>query len=44
MDTPEICYISSGDLSKLVQKKEVSPVDIIDAHLSRIEALEPVCN
>ena len=44
MDTLEICYMSAGDLSKLVQKKEVSPVEIIDAHLSRIEATEPVLN
>lgn len=44
MDILEICYMSAGDLSKLVQKKEVSPVEIIDAHLSRIEATEPVLN
>ena len=44
MDTLEICYMSAGDLSKLVQKKEVSPVEIIEAHLSRIEATEPVLN
>ena len=44
MDALEICYMSAGDLSRLVEKKEVSPVEIIDAHLARIEATEPVLN
>ena len=44
MDTLEICYMSAGDLSKLVENKEVSPVEIIDAHLARIDATEPVLN
>ena len=44
MDTLEICYMSAGDLSKLVQNKEISPVELIGAHLSRIEDTEPVLN
>jgi aspartyl-tRNA(Asn)/glutamyl-tRNA(Gln) amidotransferase subunit A len=44
MDILEICYMSAGDLSKLVQNKEISPVEIIDAHLSRIDETEPVLN
>ena len=44
MDPLEICYMSAGDLSKLVENKEVSPVEIIDAHLSRINATEPILN
>ena len=44
MDTLEICYMSAGDLSKLIQQKQVSPVEVIEAHLSRIEATEPVLN
>ena len=44
MDTLEICYMSAGDLSKLVQNKEISPVEIIEAHLTRIDATEPVLN
>ena len=44
MDTLEICYMSAGDLSKLVQNKELSPVEIIEAHLTRIDATEPVLN
>ena len=44
MDTLEICYMSARDLSKLVQNKEISPVELIGAHLSRIEDTEPVLN
>ncbi|MFQ6027130.1 MAG: amidase [Dehalococcoidia bacterium] len=44
MDALELCYLSAGDLSRLVQRRELSPVEIIDAHLSRIEATEPVLN
>ena len=44
MDELEICYMSAGDLSRLVSKKEISPVEIIDAHLSRIQATEPILN
>ena len=44
MDTLEICYMSAGDLSKLVQNKEISPVEIIEANLTRIDATEPVLN
>ena len=44
MDSLEICYMSAGSLSKLVESKKVSPVEIIDAHLSRIDATEPILN
>ena len=44
MESLELCYKSAGQLAKLVQSKEVSPVEIIDAHLARIEATEPVLN
>ena len=44
MEGIELCYASAGTLSLLVQSKEVSPVDIIDAHLARIDATEPMLN
>ncbi len=44
MDSTEISFLSAGQLSKLIQKKEVSPVEVVKAHLSRIEALEPKLN
>ena len=44
MDALEICYASAGELAPLIKNKELSPVEIIDAHLARIEATEPVLN
>ena len=44
MDTKEICYLSATQLSSLIQKKELSPVEIVEAHLERIDALEPTLN
>jgi aspartyl-tRNA(Asn)/glutamyl-tRNA(Gln) amidotransferase subunit A len=44
MDTLEICYMSAAELSRLIQSQQISPVEVIDAHLSRIEATEKVLN
>ena len=44
MDPLEICYQSAGQLSKLIERGEISPVEIIEAHLKRIELTEPVLN
>ncbi len=40
----EICYASAGQLAPLIQKREISPVEVIDAHLERIGATEGVLN
>lgn len=44
MDGKEICYLSASQLSGLVQQKEVSPVEVMEAHLARIEATEATLN
>ena len=44
MDGLELCFASAGELSRLIQNREVSPVEVIDAHLDRIEATEGVLN
>ena len=44
MDALELCYLSAGELSRLIGSKEVSPVEVIDAHLARIDATEPALN
>ena len=44
MDATELCYLSAGQLSRLIRSKEVSPVEVVEAHLARIEALEPTLN
>lgn len=40
----ELIYLSASQLSRLIKKKEISPVEVIEAHLSRIDALEPKLN
>lgn len=36
--------MSAGDLARLIRDRQVSPVEVIDAHLARIEATEPTLN
>ena len=44
MDALELCYMSAGELARLIGTRQVSPVEVIDAHLERIEATEPTLN
>ena len=44
MDSQDLCYRSAAELSHFIKNREVSPVEIVRAHLARIEALEPVLN
>jgi aspartyl-tRNA(Asn)/glutamyl-tRNA(Gln) amidotransferase subunit A len=44
MNTPDVCFLSAGQLGRLIQKKELSPVEVTEAHLKRIELLEPKLN
>jgi aspartyl-tRNA(Asn)/glutamyl-tRNA(Gln) amidotransferase subunit A len=44
MDSKDLCYLSAAELSRLIRKKEVSPVEVVEAHLTRIEAVEPDLN
>jgi aspartyl-tRNA(Asn)/glutamyl-tRNA(Gln) amidotransferase subunit A len=36
--------MSAGQLSRLIQSREVSPVEVVDAHLSRIQSTDQVLN
>lgn len=40
----DLCFRSVAELSRLIQKREISPVELIREHLSRIESLEPTLN
>jgi len=42
MISQDLFYLSAGELSRLIQKKQVSPVEVVEAHLNRTEALEPM--
>ena len=44
MDATELCYMTAGQLSPLIQRKAISPVEIVQAHLQRIHSLEPTLN
>ncbi len=40
MDRIDIPYMSATELSKLIEKKEVSPVEVAEAYLDRIDAVD----
>ncbi len=44
MEPTELCFLTAGDLGRLIQRREVSPVEVVQAHLERIERLEPTLN
>ena len=44
MDALELCYLSAGELSRLIRNQDVSPVEIIDAHLARIGETDTTLN
>lgn len=44
MDTTELCFLSAVELGKLIESKQVSPVEVVQAHLERIEATEGTLN
>ncbi len=39
MNTDEICRLSIYELSRWIKSRDLSPVDVIEAHLARIETL-----
>ena len=40
----EICYASASDLAEKIRSKALSPVEVVQAHLDRIDALNPRLN
>lgn len=40
MDTTMLPLLSASELARLIERKEVSPVEVTDAYLQRIEALD----
>jgi aspartyl-tRNA(Asn)/glutamyl-tRNA(Gln) amidotransferase subunit A len=41
MGDSELCYLSVQDLAGRIRRREISPVDVVEGHLRRIEALNP---
>ena len=44
MNRADIPYVSATDLSELIRKKEVSPVEAVEAYLERIDLLNDTLN
>jgi len=44
MNALELCYLSAGELSRRIKKRDVSPVEIVDAHLARIGETDGTLN
>jgi len=41
---PELCQLSGRALSERIRGRELSPVEVVDAHLAHIEAVDPTIN
>ncbi|MBI2323075.1 MAG: hypothetical protein HYU88_13525, partial [Chloroflexi bacterium] len=39
MANAELCFLSATALAEAIRTRQVSPVEVVDAHLSRIQAL-----
>ncbi len=44
MDATELCFLSAVELGRLIESRQVSPVEVVQAHLERIEATEATLN
>jgi aspartyl-tRNA(Asn)/glutamyl-tRNA(Gln) amidotransferase subunit A len=44
MDTIDLCYLPALELREAIRSKQVSPVEVVDAVLARIERLNPTLN
>ena len=44
MESDELCFLSIATASQLVASRQLSPVDLVNAHLERIEKTESKLN
>jgi aspartyl-tRNA(Asn)/glutamyl-tRNA(Gln) amidotransferase subunit A len=44
METDELCYLDLSTAANLLQRREVSPVELVEAVLERIERINPLLN
>ena len=44
MESLELCFLSVSEAARLVRQKQVSPVELAEAHLARIHELQPKIN
>src|SRR5579872_5155371 len=41
---PDLTFLSAVAMAELIRKKQLSPIELVDAHLARIEKLNPKLN
>ncbi len=44
MEPQEICFLSAGELASAYRRRELSPVEVLEAMLARIEAVDAKIN
>ena len=44
MPTPELLLKSATELARLIRHKEVSPVEVVEAHIARVQQVNPALN
>lgn len=44
MDAAELCYLPATEMASAIRAKRLSPVEVVDAVLARIDRLNPVLN
>ena len=44
MDATELCFTSAAEIAEKIRQKTVSPIEVVETVLTRIEALEPRLN
>ena len=44
MNATDVCYTPATELSRLIRSKALSPVEVMEAVLTRIERINPVIN
>ena len=44
MADDDLCFLSIAELASLMRARTVSPVDVTEGHLARIERLNPTLN
>ena len=44
MTNDDLCFLSIAELGSLMRARTVSPVEVTEAHLARIERLNPTLN
>jgi Asp-tRNA(Asn)/Glu-tRNA(Gln) amidotransferase A subunit family amidase len=42
MDATELCFTPATELRELIRRRSLSPVELLDALLARVEAVDPI--